>query len=328
MNRARTTAQLLAGLVAAIALVAAGCAYIVPPPAEHTSPTPALSQEGWTGVVTGVSETGGALHVDLAIVNTSGDWSAMDVAASKARVLDASGKATECSKVFVGTSVFVNNGGQFLPPGFAMKGYTGGSAAAPEPQPLYAECAGVSKANASKLQVDYTYITGPFDYYKPSHTFGKTMSLDLAKPVSDQAYPIGNKVDGLIEKQDAVITGVNDFTVQLVGVRRTLIKEKPTDDNPTIPALEFSWKSTNPSDYDTYAPHIGFPPVIGSDGILYGFYVSPHRPDTPMTPSKGEATWTTTVAVPKDATGLYILLPVETKQQSYFVDHVVDITAE
>jgi hypothetical protein len=32
------------------------------------------------------------------------------------------------------------------------------------------------------------------------------------------------------------------------------------------------------------------------------------------------------VAVPSGATGLYIVLPMETKQQKYFVDHVLDIT--
>jgi hypothetical protein len=89
--------------------------------------------------------------------------------------------------------------------------------------------------------------------------------------------------------------------------------------------LEFAWDSTNPTNYPAYV-HIGQPPVIGSDGVLYGFYESPHLVDAPITPSKGDATWTTTVAVPKDLSGSYLLVPVETQQQKYFVDHVLDIT--
>jgi len=66
--------------------------------------------------------------------------------------------------------------------------------------------------------------------------------------------------------------------------------------------------------------------VIGSDGILYGFYRSPHLSDAPITPAGLTATWTTTVVAPKGAAGFYMLVPVETQQQKYFVDHVVDIS--
>jgi hypothetical protein len=33
------------------------------------------------------------------------------------------------------------------------------------------------------------------------------------------------------------------------------------------------------------------------------------------------------VAVPATVTGLYVLTPVETQQQKFFVDHVIDITS-
>ena len=75
-----------------------------------------------------------------------------------------------------------------------------------------------------------------------------------------------------------------------------------------------------------FQPHIGIPPVIGADGILYGFYESPSLADAPITPASQTAEWKTTVAVPKEVTGLYILLSVESKQQKLFVSHVVDIS--
>jgi hypothetical protein len=47
---------------------------------------------------------------------------------------------------------------------------------------------------------------------------------------------------------------------------------------------------------------------------------------TPRTPSKETTNWTTKVVVPKDVTGLYILVSVESKQADYFISHVIDIT--
>jgi hypothetical protein len=66
--------------------------------------------------------------------------------------------------------------------------------------------------------------------------------------------------------------------------------------------------------------------VIGADGIIYGTYRSPSLVDAPITLPGQKAEWTTEVAVPKDVTGLYILLSVESRQQKLFVSHVVDIT--
>ena len=82
---------------------------------------------------------------------------------------------------------------------------------------------------------------------------------------------------------------------------------------------------TNPTDY-ACTVHIGAPPVIGSDGVVYGFYASPHQPDPPGAPALATATWKTTVAVPADVTGLYVLPSVEFQQAKYFVNHAVDIT--
>jgi hypothetical protein len=309
-HRMRVPKALAAVMVVALALT--GCDYVVPP-IDNSTPTPVLSGQGWTAIVTGVSEANGALHVDLSLRNGTGDWSAMDVAASSAQVTDGSGKTTSCSTVFVGTSVFVNDAGWYLPPGFVMKGYTGGTRAEQKTQLNYVECAGVAKAAGLKLTVKYTYITGPFNYYIPSPKTGATLNLSLDKVVTDTKYPVAETVPSLIDKEAAVVAAINDCTIQLTDAKRTAT------------GLEFSWQSTNPSQAPAYI-HIGIPPVIGSDGILYGFYISPHLSQDLITPVGGKATWTTAVSVPKDVTGLYILVPVETKQQKYFVDHVLDIT--
>jgi hypothetical protein len=311
-HRMRVTRVLAAVVVMGLAVT--GCDYIVPP-IDNSTPTPMLSGQGWGAIVTGVSEANGALHVDLSIRNDTGDWSAMNVAASSAQVTDAAGKTSDCATAFVGTSVFVADGGWFLPPGFVMKGYSGGSQAAPVTQLLYVECAGVAKAAGQKLAIKYTYITGPYNYYLPSSKTNGTLNLSLDKVVTDTSYPVAQKVTGYEPvKPGDLIGAINKTTLQLTDVKRT------------DTGFQFSWKTTNPGTDQAYV-HIGIPPVIGADGILYGFYRSPHLTEDLITPAGGgTATWTTTVAVPKEVTGFYILVPVETKQQKYFVDHVVDIT--
>jgi hypothetical protein len=303
----------LLAVVAILGLSVTGCDYIVPPP-EFGSPTPVIVNKGWAGIVNGVSQASGALHVDLSMVNNTGDWSALNVSASKAQVIDSSGKSAGCSKAYVGTSVFVNDGGWYVPAGFVMKGYTGGSVSAPVVQLLYVECAGVSTAAARTLKIDYTYISGPFNYYSASQKNSGTISLDLTKVVGDTKYPIAETVSSMVlNKPATAIVGINQCTVQLITATRTAT------------GLEFGWETGNPTN-STCEVRIGNPPVIGADGILYGFYRSPHLADVPRTPPQSKSTWTTKVIVPSTVTGLYLLVPVETKQDKYFVDHVIDIT--
>ena len=311
-NHRMRVPRILAAVIV-LGLAVAGCDYIVPP-IDNSTPTPILSGHGWGAIVTGVSEANGALHIDLSLRNDSGDWSAMNVAASSAKVTDAAGKTTSCATAFVGTSVFVNDSGWFLPPAFVMKGYTSGSLATPTTQLNYVDCAGVTKAAGEKLAIQYTYITGPFNYYVPSQKNSGTLNLDLDKVVTDTKYPVAAKATGVeIAKAGDKIPAINHCSLQLTGVKRT------------DTGIEFSWTNTNPGASPAYL-HIGNPPVIGTDGILYGFYRSPHLSDDLITPSGGTAAWTTTVITPKDATGFYILVPVESQQAKYFVDHVVDIT--
>jgi hypothetical protein len=77
--------------------------------------------------------------------------------------------------------------------------------------------------------------------------------------------------------------------------------------------------------------HIGTPQVICSDGKIYGRYESAHLTNPPITPSRvdttnGTVSWDTVQAVPADVTGCYVHVPVEFKQEKYFVFHVLDIS--
>jgi hypothetical protein len=54
--------------------------------------------------------------------------------------------------------------------------------------------------------------------------------------------------------------------------------------------------------------------------------VDPSIADATIGLSKSTAEWTTTVTVPNNVTGLYVLVSVETRQSKYSVSHVIDIT--
>jgi hypothetical protein len=303
-----TWKRLLLALVSAFTLYA--CAYIVVPEVEDVS-TPAASQ-GWTAFVTGVGQSAtGDLHVDITIRNDTGDWSAMQATPDKPAVLTtADGKTTNCGTVFLGT------GGHRLAPGFQMRGYTAGTKMEPVIQLIYVECAGVpvQAAAGASLSINYTYYTGPYDYFYPENNKASGMlQLKLDEVVADLTYPVGVAVEGLSIKPGVEITAINNNVLVLTEVKRT------------EEGFEFLWQNYNPTDYPLKV-NIGIPPVIGDDGILYGFYQSPDLASPPLTPSKDKAQWATKVAVPPNVKGCYILLSVETGKQRYFVNYAVDIT--
>jgi hypothetical protein len=297
---------LIAGLLSAALSFA--CAYIVVPADLLVTPTSTASK-GWSGIVTNVGQSAsGDLHVDLAIRNDTQDWSAMQADEGRPAIFTAGdGRKTNCDTVFVGT------GGTSLAPGFQMRGYTGGTKQAPKTQLLYVECKGVAAPPGSKLSIGYSYTTGPYDLHVPSVPASETMKLDLDQVAKDLKYPVAVPILGLIEKVGDKTSAINSFTLTLTNARRT------------DAGLELDWQDYNPSDYPNYV-HIGTPPVIGADGIIYGLYQDPSIADATIALSKATAEWTTTVAVPNDVKGLYVLVSVETRQSKYFVSHVVDIT--
>ncbi len=290
------------------ALLSFACVYIVVPADLLATPTSTASK-GWSAIVTNVGKSeAGDLHIDLAIRNNTQDWSAMQADEGKPAILTTrDGKRTNCDTVFVGT------GGTSLAPGFQTRGYTGGTKQAPRIQLLYVECKGATASPGSKLSIGYSYVTGPYDLHVPSVPVNETMELNLDQVAKNVGYPVATPEAGLINKIGDKISAINSFTLTLTDAKRT------------DTGLELQWQDYNPSDYPNYV-HIGTPPVIGADGVIYGLYEDPAIADATICDSKATAEWTTTVAVPNNVRGLYVLVGVETRQLDYFVSHVIDIT--
>jgi hypothetical protein len=295
---------LLAGLFLVFA-----CEYIVLPEKEETGASYG-ENKGWNAQATNIGKSdAGDLRIDLAIHNDTGQWSAMQ-AAAKPAVLTSDGKKTDCATVFVGS------GGHRLAPGFRMRGYIGGKKSEQKIQMIYVECAGAEAAPGSTLTLDYTYVTGDYNYYEQDKNKGSgTLTVDLDQVDAGLTYPVAEAFEGLIHPEDGQIEALNKVVLTLTNVERS------------AESLTFSWETENPGEYPTYV-HVGNPPVIGSDGIIYGFYETPDIVSVPITPSGGKTDWTTEVKVPSTVTGLYILLSVETGKQRLFANYAVDITAE
>lgn len=295
-------------LILACALLLSACDYIVIPE-EDASQMP-VESKGWNAMVTNVGKSdAGDLHLDMTILNETGAWSAMQAVPGKPAVLTTGdGKTASCDTVFIGT------GGHRLAPGFQMRGYITGKKAEPKIQPIYVECKGAEATPGSKLSFDYSYVTGEYNYYdqQANKADGK-MDLNLDEVVNNVKYPIAAPIEGLIQKPDVTVTAINNVALTLADVQRT---DK---------GLQFKWQTSNPGEYPSYV-HIGNPPVIGADGIIYGLYESPDIASVPVTGAGKTAEWTTEVAVPKDVNGLYMLLSVESKKQRLFTNYAVDIT--
>lgn len=295
-------------ILVCIVLFVGACNYIVLP--EGVELSESSGSEGWTAMVTKVGTSdAGDLHIDLAIRNDTNDWSAMQAVEDKPAVLKSGGQTTECETVFVGT------GKHRLAPGFQIRGYTAGTKSEPVTQPLYVECSGAEAASGATLSIDYVYFTGMYNYYEQeANKADGTLELNLDEVVQDLEYPVAEPVEDLIQPSDVELGAINDCTLKLVEVSRT------------DTGLQFNWQTTNPGEYNSYV-HIGLPPVIGTDGIIYGRYESPDIASVPITPPEGgTAEWTTEVVVPSDVANLYILLSVETGKQRLFQNYAIDIT--
>lgn len=293
-------------LLASLFLVFA-CEYIVLPE-EEAGGVSFGENKGWGAVAMNIGKSDtGDLHIDLAIHNDTGEWSAMQ-AAAKAAVLTSGGKKTDCATVFVGT------GGHRLAPGFRMRGYIGGKKMEQKVQMLYVECAGAEAAAGSKLSIDYTFVVGEYNYYEQDKNKADgTLTVDLDKVDSGLTFPVAESLEGLIQPEDTKIEALNKVVLTLTKIERS------------ADSLTFSWMTENPGEYPTYV-HIGNTPVIGNDGIIYGFYETPDIVSAPITPSGGDTEWTTVVTVPSGVSGLYILLSVETGKQRLFANYALDVT--
>lgn len=297
-------------VLAMVMIAAAGCRGFRRPMGLPT-PTPGPGEsssvgKGWSMFPIAVTKTAaGDLHVDLAVRNDTGDWSSMAATGEPAELMAKDGKKTPCETVQVGT------GGHYLPPGFQIRGHSlrGGKT-----QALFVECKGAEPAAGQQLNVPYAFIPGEYDYYaQDKNRTPAYVIVDLDLVSSALTYPAA---EGSTVKAQAItepIPALNKCTLENTGIVRT------------ADAIAMDWKVTNPGEYDTKV-HIGTPPVVGSDGIIYGVRVSPDIVDQPFSPPKGEVAFETEVSVPADVTGLYLLLSVEQNRERLFANYLIDLT--
>ncbi|MBN8579045.1 MAG: hypothetical protein J0L96_00130 [Anaerolineae bacterium] len=288
------------------------CVYIVLPEGLETSDVVVEGAEvkAWNAVVTNVGKSdAGDLHIDITIRNDTGDWSTMQAVPEKPAVLtNSDGKTTNCNTVFLGT------GGHRLAPGFQTRGYTTGKKDNLQTQLIYVECKDATADAGSRLSIEYESFGGILDDYDPeaNKTEG-VLDLNLDEVVTDLTYPIAVPVDGLVQDAGISITALSENVVNLLDVQRT------------DTGFQFTWQNFNPTKFPLKT-HLGTPPVIGADGIIYGFYESLDIIPIPITPPNEKVEWTTDVAVPEEVKGFYILLSVETNKPRTYVNYLVDIS--
>ena len=242
----------------------------------------------------------------LTIRNDTGLWSAMT--AAERAVLTGPAGATDCATVRVGT------GGHRVAPGLQVRGYTAGTKQAPETELVRVECAGAAADEGATLELDYTYVTGDYNYYDPdASATTATLEIPLDQVATDLTYPIAEAVDGLVLPPDTKLNAINGMVLTLADARRTET------------GLELDWQAENPGEYPS-SVHIGIPPVIGDDGVIYGYWESPDIESVPVTPPGETSSWMTSVTVPSDVGSLYLLLSVESGKQRQFANYLLDLS--
>ncbi len=271
-------------ILAVCSIFSFACVYIeLPQDLAGQEASTGAESKGWSAVATNVGKSiSGDLRIDLALQNETGDWATMHSVPEQPAILTTpDGEPINCD------TVFVNTGEHRFPPGFRLRGYQTGDMTNPDTQMVYVECKGAEAAPGSKLIIDYVSYGGILDDYAPDlNATEGTMEVDLDKVVTDLTFPVATEVEGLIQGTDISIIGLSDNVV-------TLLDTKRTDEG-----LTFTWDNFNPSKFPLKT-HIGTPPVIGSDGILYGAYESLDIAPIPITPPKGNMQWETSIKVPR-----------------------------
>lgn len=287
------------------------CVYVVLPEGLEAPDAAEGSGSGvWSAVVTDVSQSeAGDLHIALTIRNDTGDWSTMHAVEGKPAVLTTGdGKTVNCETVFVST------GGHRLAPGFQMRGYTTNDEGEITTQLLYVECPGATTETGSSLSIEYASFNGILDDYDPEANKKEgVLELSLDEVAAGLTYPVAAPVDGLIQGPETSITALSENVVTLLDSQRT------------DTGFTFTWQNFNPTKFPLKT-HIGIPPVIGTDGIIYGVYETLDIAPIDITPPNENMQWTTEVAVPADVKGFYILLSVESNKPRTYKNYAVDIS--
>lgn len=304
--------MLIPGLLA-LTLFMSACVYIVLPEGLENPETGNEGEAGvWSAIVTNVGKSdAGDLHVDITIRNDTGNWSTMRAVDSKPAVLATSdGKTVNCDTVFIGT------GRHRFAPGFQTRGYTFNEGGELKTQPLYVECKGVEAMAGSVLSINYESFNGILDDYDPeANKIEGVLELNLDEVVTDLTYPISSPSVDSMQEVGIGIPALSENVITLLDVQRT------------DTGFEFTWQNFNPTKFPLKT-HIGTPPVIGSDGIIYGVYETLDIAEIPLTPPNENAQWTTEVPVRQDVNGFYILLSVESNKPRTYINYVVDISGK
>lgn len=296
----------LIAVLIVVMLASIGCKYIVVPDDLIEEK---VASEGWGAQVTEVQNAGdGTMKLFITLQNYTGAWSFMKAVEGKPAVLNNGGEKLECDATMVST------GGYRLAPGLQMRGYTVGPKKEPLTQLIYVQCDAVELDDKATLTIDYEYFNGPLDYYhQDANKSAGSLELDLGDIKTDLTYPIMEGAEVVTTASDAEITALSGNIIHLAGLERQADR------------LIFTWSNFNPTEF-ALRTHIGIPPVIGADGIIYGKYEIMDIASVPITASNGSVEWTTEVMLPEEANGLYILFSYEATQARLYENLLIDIT--
>ncbi len=293
----------IALLLLVVAATAAGCGGGGSGGAAASTPTPE-AVEGWALIPINVAESGGGVRIEFAARNDSGGWSMMEATVEEGDSLDLSGGGA-CSTVQVST------GGHYLPPGFQMRGYLNKQG---EVQTLYVEC-DAGDVSGSTLTIPYRFILGDYDYYaKGESEYKGELEVDLSQVASDLTYPAASST------LEVDVQPLHDPIIALNKCELTLVDATRTDEGFT-----FNWTIYNPGEYGTLV-HIGRPPVLGDDGIVYSAWISPDLVEVPIAGSEETVEVETQSPVPPDVGAPYLLVSVEEKRERLFTGHLLDLS--
>ena len=300
---------LIAILLLVLAVTATGCGGVQETADEPAADVSQTDVEGWTLIPLNIASDNGIVRIDFAARNDSEDWGSIEAASpeDKPTVLTKDGKDYTCD------TVQVTSDGHYLPPGFQMQGFISKREGK---QTLYVECQVDGEVTGGSLVIPYTLTRGEYDYYeKGENVFETQFEVDLSQSPATLTYP-------LVSSEPEV--EVHSLTEEIATLNKTTLKN--TGVNRSGDEISFQWQVTNPGEYGTKV-HIGRPPAIGNDGIVYGVRVSPDIVDVDTAkPDGGISEFETMIEVPSDVEGLYMLLSVEQSRERLFANYLVDLT--
>ena len=241
-----------AAMLVVCAVVLGACGYIVTP-GRREQPRRQQTAGVWTAIATAVTQTpAGDLHVDLAIRNDTGDWSAMSVAPSGAVSLTTGDGKTEPVRDRL-RGHRRHEPGPRLPDARLHRRHEGragrpscSTSSAPgrrrQPDRGWPSATRTSRASSTTTRRPRPRAAGSRSTWTSS--------------AADLTYPVAEPVDGLVQKASDPIEAINKCVLTLTSATRT------------DTGLEFAWHTENPTAYPTYV-HIGTPPVdrLGRDHL-------------------------------------------------------------